>query len=160
MKTNKRKRVLAMFLCVLMLVSTLSLTANAALQLPDGGQLTNSDEPAVWGYTKGGSVRQVRMDCSVSMWNYWFYFRASATTKCSVPIGTDAYTTVALVQLGENFFAKKYGGSPAATEYSFTLTVDSEDGSIVPVRASAGQSYNSTAYGSWICGTTTFVFDL
>ena len=144
------KKLIAMFLCVAMIAS-MSVVANAAIQLPDGGQIRPSGHSRAYGYTDGGTNGKAYMNCIIEFKDKT-YGNLLATTISNIIIGNDAYTNLVAWQ-GDNELVSIRRESPASTQTSFPLPLP---GGSATTMGTAGQSYSSSEYGDWICGTEVY----
>lgn len=151
------KKILSLFLCVLLLCSMLSITSNA-VDLPDGGQLRNTGEPLASGWTTGGTEGKAMFICSVYLeMQATKYDAYSRMTSSRGDIKNNAYAR-AVVWKETVALAENEGYSPSSTTVTFKLYAYTASLSVTPTKATAGQTYNSTEYGSWKCGTTATTF--
>ena len=141
------KKFFATLLCITMMASMI-VVANAATELPEGGQLRNTGDRQAYGYTDGGTSGKAYMNCTIEIANT-SSGKVVGWTVSNISMGNKAHLNVVAWQ-GSNELANNQLQSPSTTGTSFSLPV--YGGSATTV-GTAGHSYSSSQYGDWICGT-------
>ena len=144
------KKFIAMFLCVAMIAS-MSVVANAAIQLPDGGQIRPSGHSRAYGYTDGGPSGQAYMNCTIAFVGTT-YGDLLASTASDIILANKAEIRLVSWQNDNQLRVNEGTAGPSVTgTYSLPLR-----GGSTATMGSAAHTYSSSEYGDWICGTEVY----
>lgn len=149
------KKILAILVCLLMVVSMSTFSA-LAVSLPDGGQYENTGSSVAEGRSSGGDDGYAYLTCTISGKNGGLFAKDTVTAviNSDVRSGLYAYTYVVA------WYSDSSGGQTASNEGSSNTIPDA--GFEVTATAGNRNAYKGTAghivrfdtRGDWNCGTT------
>ena len=140
------KKLIALILCITMMAS-LGVVANAAVQLPDGGQVRPIGHSRAYGYTDGGSSGRAYMNCTIKF-EATNYGDLLATTASNINIGNKA-STLLIAWQNNNELRSNEGTSGSSVKTSYSLPLR---GGAATTMGTSAHNYSSAEYGDWICG--------
>lgn len=140
------KKLIALILCITMMAS-LGVVANAAVQLPDGGQVRPTGHSRAYGYTDGGSSGRAYMNCTIKF-EATNYGDLLATTASNINIGNKA-STLLIAWQNNNELRSNEGTSGSSVKTSYSLPLR---GGAATTMGTSAHNYSSAEYGDWICG--------
>lgn len=140
------KKFITLILCVAMMAS-MAVMANAAVQLPDGGQVRPTGHSRAYGYTDGGSSGRAYMNCTIKF-ETSNYGDLLATTASNINIGNKA-SILLIAWQNNNELRSNEGNSGSSVKTSYSLPLR---GGAATTMGTSAHNYSSAEYGDWICG--------